>query len=153
MTIVIGSDHAGYVLKEFLKTKLGGEGYRVVDYGTDSEEPVDYPDVAEKVALAVKSSEESLGIVVCGTGIGMSIAANKIPGIRAAVCHSRFTARMAREHNWVNVIAVGARVLEPNEAWEVVKEFLSASFQGGRHSRRIEKITALETKYMSPKYR
>ncbi len=151
MTIAIGCDHAGYVLKEFLKSRLGGEGYRVVDYGTDSEEPVDYPDVAEKVALAVRSDENTLGILVCGTGIGMSIAANKVPGIRAAVCHSRYTARMAREHNSVNVISVGARILEPDEAWEVVKEFLSASFQGGRHSRRVEKITALETKYMNPK--
>jgi len=151
LTVAIGCDHAGYVLKEFLKSKLGGEGYKVIDYGTDSEEPVDYPDIAERVALAVRNEEDVLGILVCGTGIGMAIAANKVPGIRAAVCHSPYTARMAKEHNWVNVIAVGARVLEVDDAWKVVKEFLSASFQGGRHSRRVEKITALETKYMNPK--
>lgn len=142
----MGSDHAGYSLKREIKDLLRNEAYPVVDLGTDSDEPVDYPDIAEKVARAVKESEGAVGILVCGTGIGMAIAANKIPGIRAAVCSTTFAARMAREHNDINVLAIGARVTGLEEAWEIVKVFLTTPFAGGRHARRVDKIIALESK-------
>lgn len=147
MKIFIGSDHAGYFLKEHLKELLAGEGYKVRDLGTDSDQPVDYPDIAGTVAWAVRESEDGLGILVCGTGIGMAIAANKIPGIRAAVCQTTWAAKMARLHNNCNVLTVGARVLDNETAWEIVKVFLSTPFEGGRHSRRVDKITALESKF------
>ncbi|NLU49073.1 MAG: ribose 5-phosphate isomerase B [Syntrophomonadaceae bacterium] len=147
MQVVIGSDHAGYELKEQLKERLLDCGYAVRDIGTVSIEPVDYPDIAVEVAREVLNNEPALGILVCGTGIGMAITANKIPGIRAAVCNDTFAARAAREHNDANILAIGARILETESAWDIVKAFLSASFQGGRHARRVDKIRALESRY------
>ncbi len=142
--IVIGADHAGYHVKETIREYLEGAGYAVEDLGTWSDESVDYPDYGRKVGESVAARRNDLGIAVCGTGIGISIAANKIPGIRAGVAHDTMTARLAREHNDANVLAVGGRVVTDAQAIEVVKAFLAAQFAGGRHQRRIEKIQAIE---------
>jgi len=142
--IALGADHAGYRLKETLKNFLLGAGYACDDAGTASEESVDYPDYARAVAERVADGRDELGVLVCGTGLGMAIAANKIDGIRAATAHDGMTARLAREHNDANILAVGARVLEEAAAVEVVREFLAAQFSGGRHQRRVDKISALE---------
>jgi ribose 5-phosphate isomerase B len=142
--IALGADHAGFQLKESIETYLESNGYVVDDLGTWSEEPVDYPDFARKVASRVAEGHSELGILVCGTGIGMSIAANKIAGVRAALAHDAFTARLAREHNDANVLAVGARVLERDQAIQVVRNFLAAQFADGRHQRRIGKIMELD---------
>ena len=144
MKIVLGSDHAGFSLKETIKEHLSSQGWDVIDCGTDSEESVDYPDFAEKVARAICDGTCEKGILVCGTGIGISIAANKLPGIRAAVCHDLFTAQASREHNDANILAMGARVLESSLALEMVDLWLATPFSGGRHQRRIDKISALE---------
>ncbi|MCX5779684.1 MAG: ribose 5-phosphate isomerase B [Firmicutes bacterium] len=146
MEIAVGSDHAGVLLKKQLVALLYTQGYKVVDCGTENEEPVDYPDVAEKVALEVLARKIP-GILVCGTGIGVSIAANKIPGIRAALCHDLFTAQLARQHNDANIVAIGARITGPGLAEAIVKTFLQTSFLAGRHQGRVEKIMALENKY------
>jgi ribose 5-phosphate isomerase B len=142
--IALGADHAGFQVKESIKTYLESNGYAVDDLGTWSEESVDYPDFAQKVASQVAEGRSRFGILTCGTGIGMSIAANKIEGVRAALAHDATTARLAREHNDANVLAVGARVLESEKAIEVVKHFLAAQFTGGRHQQRIDKITQLD---------
>lgn len=144
MKIVLGSDHAGFSLKETIKEHLSSQGWEVIDCGTDSEESVDYPDFAEKVGRTICDGICEKGILVCGTGIGISIAANKLPGIRAAVCHDVFTAQASREHNDANILAMGARVLSPSLALEMVDTWLATSFSGGRHQRRIDKIAALE---------
>jgi len=123
---------------------LENEGHAVEDVGTESEESVDYPDFARAVAEKVAGGMAQLGVLVCGTGMGMAIAANKVPGIRAAVAHDKMTARLAREHNDANVLTLGARVVEPSQAVEIVKEFLDAQFAGGRHQRRVDKITEME---------
>ena len=143
MEIIIGCDHAGLILKQEIITWLKTEGYEVVDCGTFSEESVDYPDIAHEVAGQVLN-RGCTGILICGTGIGISIAANKIDGIRAAVCENEFTARMARQHNDANILAVGARVVGTGLALEIVKTFLNTDFEAGRHARRIEKIHWLE---------
>jgi ribose 5-phosphate isomerase B len=142
--IALGADHAGFNLKEDLKIWLTGRGHRVLDYGTFSSESVDYPDFAGLVGEAVTAGEAVRGVLVCGTGIGMAIAANKIPGVRAAVCSDLFTARASREHNDANVLALGARVLKASRAIELLEAWLEADFAGGRHVRRVEKVTALE---------
>ena len=142
--IAIGADHAGFAVKEAIKRHLEQAGYTVEDVGTFSEESVDYPDFARTVAERVAGGKENLGVLVCGTGIGVAIAANKVPGIRAAVAHDKMTARLAREHNDANVLTLGARVVEPSQAVEIVKEFLDAQFAGGRHQRRVDKITDME---------
>ena len=142
--IAIGADHAGFATKEEIKRHLERAGYTVEDVGTFSEESVDYPDYARAVAERVASGKEHLGVLVCGTGIGVSIAANKVAGIRAAVAHDKLTARLARKHNDANVLTLGARVVEPNQAIEIVREFLSAQFAGGRHQRRIDKIAEMD---------
>jgi ribose 5-phosphate isomerase B len=142
--IVLGSDHAGFSLKETIKEHLSSQGLDVIDCGTDSEESVDYPDFAEKVGRTICDGICEKGILVCGTGIGISIAANKLPGIRAAVCHDVFTAQASREHNDANILAMGARVLSPSLALEMVDTWLATPFSGGRHQRRIDKISALE---------
>ncbi len=147
MQIIIGSDHAGYELKEDIKRLLEKEERLVKDVGAYSPEPVDYPDIAEIVAGEVVSSEEARGILVCGTGVGMAIAANKIPGIRAAVCTSVYVASMAREHNDANILSIGARVTDTRLAGEIVKTFLQTPFKGGRHARRVDKIKALESRF------
>ena len=144
MKIVLGSDHASFSLKETIKEHLSSQGWEVIDCGTDSEESVDYPDFGEKVARAICDGICEKGILVCSTGIGISIAANKLPGIRAAVCHDLFTAQASREHNDANILAMGARVLAPSLALEMVDTWLATPFSGGRHQRRIDKIAALE---------
>lgn len=146
MEIAIGSDHAGVQLKKEIMAILTMEGYKPIDCGAYSEEAVDYPDIAETVANVVLQ-KNALGILVCGTGIGISIAANKIPGIRAALCHDLFGARLAREHNNANILAIGSRLIGSGLAEEIVKTFIKTSFAAGRHQRRVEKITALENKY------
>ena len=142
--IALGADHAGFHIKEVIKGFLEKQGYPVDDAGTWSEESVDYPDYARKVANEVAAARAPLGILVCGTGIGVAIAANKVAGIRAATAHDAMTARAAREHNDANVLTLGGRVVDPEHAVEIVREFLNASFAGGRHQRRIDKITEID---------
>lgn len=145
--IAIGSDHGGVELKDNIAAFLQERGMEVVDCGTNGADSVDYPDFAEKVALAVVNAEVNRGIIICGTGIGISIAANKIPGIRAALVTDPFMARMAREHNDANIIALGGRVLDTDTARQCVAAWLDAAFEGGRHQRRLDKIAELEKKY------
>lgn len=142
--IAIGSDHAGFSVKEIIRKYLEGAGYAVNDLGTSSEESVDYPDYGKAVAEHVVSKHADLGIAVCGTGIGISIAANKVPGIRAALAHDVNTARLAREHNDANVLALGGRVVPGETAIQMVQVFLTTAYLGGRHQRRLDKITAIE---------
>lgn len=144
MLIAIGADHAGYHLKEELKLFLADLGHDRKDVGTDSTEPVDYPDVAEQVARAVVGGQCPLGIIICGTGIGSAIAATKVTGCRAALCHDTFSARHARLHNDANVLALGARVIGPGLAKDIVAAWLDTPFEGGRHARRVQKIRAIE---------
>lgn len=143
--IFIGSDHAGFPLKEALRKSLAQAGEAVQDVGTFSEDSVDYPDFAEKVAHAVLSESGSVGIAICGTGIGVSIAANKVRGVRAALIYNEETAGLARRHNNANVICFGGREITPEQAWQWTRTFLSSAFEGGRHKRRIDKISAIET--------
>ncbi len=144
--IAVGSDHGGYELKEKLLKFLQKNGYEVEDFGTFSSESVDYPDIAQKVADAVAGGAAQCGILVCGTGIGVSIAANKVHGIRAAHCTDPYSARMAKEHNNANILTLGGRITGEELAYEIVNAYLQAEFQGGRHSRRVEKVMALETR-------
>lgn len=142
--IAIASDHAGFELKEKIKEHLISLGYEVIDLGTNSHESVDYPDYAEKLAVKVSSGEVPEGILCCGTGIGMSIAANKIPGVRAGVAVNEFMARMAREHNNANVLCLSGRLTDPETAKKLVDVWLNAKFEGGRHERRVKKISEIE---------
>ena len=144
MKISIGSDHAGYEVKDVIKRDLIETGYEVSDVGTFGKEPVDYPDIAYKVASKVRDKEADLGILICGTGIGMSIAANKVKRVRAALCHNEMTAEFSRQHNDANVLAVGARVLTCDEIKKVVDVWLKAEFLGDRHKRRVDKIEEIE---------
>jgi ribose 5-phosphate isomerase B len=144
MRIALGADHAGFSLKEEIKTALAELGLVVDDLGTTSSDAVDYPDFAERVARGVAEGRFDRGILVCGTGIGMGIAANKIPGIRAATVTDVEMARLSREHNNANVLAVGARILDRRRALEIVRAFLETPFVGDRHQRRVDKITNLE---------
>jgi ribose 5-phosphate isomerase B len=143
--ITIGSDHAGFPVKETIRKCLEAAGYAVDDQGTFSEESVDYPDYGKAVGERVASKQADLGIAVCGSGIGISIAANKVPGIRAALAHDVMTARLAREHNDANVLALGGRIVTAEAAVEMVEAFLTAAYLGGRHQRRLDKITRMET--------
>lgn len=145
--IIIGSDHGGVTLKSALAGYLKRRGVDVIDAGTNGDASVDYPDFGLKVAESVISGESESGILICGTGIGMSIAANKIPGIRAALVTDAFMARMAKEHNNANVLVLGGRVLDEQKACDLVAAWLDATFEGGRHQMRLDKITALEKKY------
>lgn len=145
--IIIGSDHGGLALKTALYSYLKRRGYEVEDAGTNSDASVDYPDFGQKVAETVIAGEAELGILICGTGIGMSITANKIPGIRAALVTDVFMARMAKEHNNANILVLGGRVLDEQKACDLVGAWLDATFEGGRHQGRLDKITALEQKY------
>ena len=140
----IGSDHGGYALKQEIMKHLSERGIAYRDYGTYSEESCDYPDYGEAVGRAVASGECERGIVVCGTGIGISIAANKVRGVRCALCGDCFSAQMAREHNDANVLARGARVLGAGLALKIVDTFLDSAFAGGRHERRVAKLMAIE---------
>jgi len=146
--IALGSDHGGYSLKQSLIPFLQERDIQVADAGTNNgDDSVDYPDFAERVALLVSHGEVDAGILVCGTGIGISIAANKIPGIRAALVTDVFMARMAREHNNANILVLGGRVLDEQKACDLVGAWLDATFEGGRHQGRLDKITELEKKY------
>ena len=140
----IGSDHGGYALKQEIMKHLSERGIAYRDYGTYSEESCDYPDYGEAVARAVASGECERGIVVCGTGIGISIAANKVHGIRCALCGDCYSAEKSREHNDANVLALGARVLGAGLALKIVDTFLDSAFAGGRHERRVAKLMAIE---------
>lgn len=144
MKVALGSDHAGLALKELIKEHLEAKGIQTTDFGTFCENSVDYPDIALPLAEAVASGEPPRGILICGTGIGMAIAANKYPGIRAALCGDSFSARCAREHNDANILSLGARVIGPGPALEIVDAFLESPFQGGRHSNRLEKLAYIE---------
>ena len=144
MKLAIGADHGGYSLKEILKKHLVAAGHEVLDLGTHDTDSCNYPDYAAKVAYAVADKEADLGILVCGTGIGMSIAANKVKGIRAAAVSDCFTAQATREHNNSNIICLGERIVGPGLAMRIVDTWLEASFQGGRHQTRVDLIAELE---------
>ena len=144
MKIAIGSDHAGFEEKEHLKSTLKDLGIDFEEFGTTSTESVDYPDYAKKVGDAVASGEVDSGLLVCGSGTGMAIAANKVPGIRAAVAWNEEIARLAREHNNANVLSLAARYTSPEENDKIVRAWFGAHFDAGRHERRVEKITAIE---------
>ncbi|MCX8057704.1 MAG: ribose 5-phosphate isomerase B [Ignavibacteria bacterium] len=147
MKVAIGSDHAGFKLKEKLKAFLTQKGFEVLDKGCFSEESCDYPDYGEAVALEVVNNNCDFGCVICGTGIGISIAANKIPGIRAALCTSKEMAQLAKAHNNANIIAIGARINLQDSPEEILEAFINSKFEGGRHERRINKITNIEERY------
>ena len=144
MRIAMGADHAGFPLKEELKGFLETEGHQVIDVGTDSTEPVDYPAFCAAVARSVADGRAERGIVLGGSGQGEQIVANKIDGIRASLCHDLYTARLAREHNDANVLGMGARVIAPAYAKEIVRLWLATPFEGGRHVARIEQIAMIE---------
>ena len=149
MQVAISADHAGFETKQQLVTALTEGGYTVTDLGTHSTEPVDYPDFAEAVAQAIRSNQVERGIIVCGSGAGVSIVANKFPGVRAAVCHDLYTAHQAVEHDDLNVLCLGARVINPKLALEISENFLKARFTGeDRHRRRLDKLLAVETKFL-----
>jgi len=144
MKIAIGADHAGFALKEKLRLRLAGEGHEVVDFGTNGPESCDYPDFAQPVAREVSEGRFDRGLLVCSTGIGMAIAANKIEGVRAAPAESEDEVRLTREHNDANVLTLGARYLDEQRAAALVDIFLQTTFSGGRHARRVAKIAQLE---------
>lgn len=148
MKVVLGSDHGGFELKEDLKSFLGETGRQYVDYGTFSADPVDYPDIAYLVALAVSRDPDSVGIIIDGAGIGSAITANKVPGIRAAVCNDIFTAKNSREHNDANVLTLGGRVIGKGLAREIVGAWLSCTAFGARHANRVKKIIEIERRFL-----
>jgi ribose 5-phosphate isomerase B len=143
MRVAIGADHAGYDLKERLKERLADRGFEVIDCGTGSLESTDYPDWGAAVARRVAGREAQRGLLVCGTGIGMAMAANRHRGVRAAACADLFSARLARAHNDANVLALGARIVAPALAEAILDVFLETPFEGGRHERRVQKLDAL----------
>lgn len=147
MKIALGSDHGGYKLKQVIAEYLEENNYEYKDFGTYDAASVDYPDYALQVAEAIAQGEFDRGILVCGTGIGIGIAANKVPGIRAALCNDTFSARASREHNDANILTIGERVVGPGCALDIVKCWLESEFTGGRHSRRLDKIHKIEEKY------
>ncbi len=142
--LVIGSDHGGYELKSAILKMLSDRGIDCTDFGTDGPASVDYPDFAAKVAGSVSSGEANRGILICGTGIGMSISANKFAGVRAALVHDEFTAQMAKEHNNANILVLGGRVLSIEKGIRFVEVWLDTEFEGGRHQNRLDKISAVE---------
>lgn len=146
-TVYVGADHAGFAIKEYVKDVLAKMKYPVADIGTFSTESVDYPDYAERVAVAVSKGRNRKGILTCGTGIGASIAANKVPGTRAALVHDVKTARLSREHNDANLLVLGGAPFNKNKVEKIIRAWFTAKFQGGRHERRIRKISRLEKKY------
>jgi ribose 5-phosphate isomerase B len=145
--IAIGSDHAGYDLKQHLVAKLRADGYDVDDQGTHSTESVDYPEICAGVGRTVRDGAADVGIVLGGSGQGEQLAANKVRGVRAALCNCLYTARMARAHNDANVLSIGARVVGEGLAEEIVDTFLATDFEGGRHARRVDQITDLESRF------
>lgn len=144
MKVAIGCDHGGLHLKEDIKSLLADGGYEVTDFGTNSTDSVDYPDIADPVANAVANGKFDRGILICGTGIGIGIAANKVKGIRAALCHDTFSAHASREHNNANILTMGERIIGPGLARDIVKIWLTTEFEGGRHERRVAKIADIE---------
>lgn len=144
MKLALGADHAGYLLKDRIRQYVTARGHQVIDEGTNSSDSVDYPDYAAKVAEDVAAGRAERGILVCGSGIGMAIAANKIPGIRAANICDEYQAQLSREHNDLNVITLGARILNENDAAHIVQIWLDTPFSGGRHSGRLEKLLEIE---------
>ncbi len=149
MKIAIGCDHAGVVMKNEITTMLDDLNIEWLDFGTKDEESVDYPDFGEKVSNAVSDGSVERGILVCGTGIGMSIVANKFPGVRAALCNEDYSAKMSRLHNDSNMLVLPGRVIDISTARDIVKTWFSTDFEGGRHQRRLDKITAIEEKLKS----
>jgi len=148
MKIAIGADHAGFELKECVKTHLHRLGHDVLDLGTRSTKPVDYPDFAKAVALAVRHEQAERGILMCGSGVGASVAANKIPGVRAGLCHDHYSAHQGVEHDDMNVLVMGGRVIGESVALELVSAFLNANYTGEpRHQRRLKKVLAMEKRY------
>lgn len=147
MKIAIGCDHGAFRLKNEIIEFLNSENYEVKDFGTYSEESCDYPDIALPVAEAVVNKEYDFGILVCGTGIGIGIAANKVPGVRAALCSDTFSAHATREHNNANILTMGQRVVGTGLALDIVKTFLNTEFECERHQKRIDKISEIEKKY------
>ena len=144
MKIVVGSDHAAYELKEAIKEKLTAEGHEVIDVGCDSPESVDYPKYGHAVGRTVASGDAERGIAVCGSGIGISIACNKVPGIRAALCTSVEMAEMCRRHNNANVVCMGARMISQELAFDIIDKWMTTDFEGGKHLRRINEIEDLD---------
>ena len=147
MKIAVASDHGGFNLKNKIKSNLLSEGYEITDFGTDSLDSCDYPDFALPAAEAVAFGKCDRAIIVCSTGIGVSIVANKVPGIRCALCHDKYGAEFTRRHNDANVLAMGGKAVGEGLALEIVEIFLKTEFEGGRHQRRVDKITAVEKKY------
>jgi ribose 5-phosphate isomerase B len=145
--LALGADHAGWLLKEEIKAWLLERQVELLDFGTHSPDPVDYPDYAAQVGEAVAAAKADRGILVCGTGLGMAMTANKVPGVRAAFCPDLFTARMSREHNDANVLTLGGRLTGKELALEIVEMWLRVEFQGGRHARRLGKIAELEQRH------
>jgi RpiB/LacA/LacB family sugar-phosphate isomerase len=151
MRVVIGSDHAGFELKHKLAELATSLGHTVLDVGTDSPEPVDYPDFAEKVGVAIMSEKADRGVLVCGSGVGACVAANKIRGIRASICHDTYSARQGVEHDDMNVLVLGARVIGTELARELTRAYLEARFSGEeRHERRLRKVKSIEGRYCRP---
>jgi RpiB/LacA/LacB family sugar-phosphate isomerase len=148
MRIAVGSDHAGFLLKQEVAESLRKEGHDVVDVGTDSTAPVDYPDYAEKVALAVKDGRAERAVLICGSGVGACVAANKVPGIRAAICHDAYSAHQGVEHDDMNVLVLGGRIIGAALAHELVEAFVKARYTAEeRHARRLAKVKAIEARY------
>jgi len=148
MRIAVGADHAGFNLKQILVADLRHRGHEVIDAGTNSDDPVDYPDYAEAVSKVLLDGRAERGVLICGSGVGASVSANKIPGIRAGLCHDTYSARQGVEHDDINLLVLGARVIGVELARELVQHFLAANFTGEeRHNRRVEKIKALERRY------
>ena len=153
MRLVLGSDHAGYQLKQELMEYLRALGHEVVDVGTNSTAAVDYPDYAEAVAGALRDGRAERGVLICGSGVGACVAANKIPGIRAAICHDGYSAHQGVEHDDMNVLVLGSRVIGPELAKELVRDYLHANFSGEeRHVRRLGKVKAIEARYMQSEH-
>ena len=149
MRVAVGADHAGYPLKEELAALLRRQGHEVVDLGATSAEPSDYPDFADAVAQAVVGGRAERGVLVCGSGVGASVVANKVPGIRAAICHDAYSAHQGVEHDDMNVLVLGGRIIGPALAHELVRGFLAATFSGEeRHARRLAKLRAIEKRYL-----
>ena len=154
MKIAVGSDHAGFELKEKVKSWLIAEGHEVEDVGTHSEESTDYPPYAEKAARLVAGGDAEAGVLVCGSGVGVSVAANKFPGIRASLCHDTYSARQGVEHDDMNVLCIGARVIGPELAFEIIKAFLGATYAPQpRHQRRLDKILAIEKRVLAGEFK
>lgn len=148
MKLAMGADHAGYLLKDRIRQYVTDHGHQVIDEGTNSSDSVDYPDFALKVAEDVIAGRAERGILVCGSGIGMAITANKVPGIRAANVSNAYEAQVSREHNNLNVLTLGARILDENDAKHIVQIWLDTPFSGGRHSGRLDKIHEIEKAYL-----